>query len=81
MTPETFEDGPELYAAVCKHGLEGIVAKRTASTYRPGQRGWVKVKNPGYWRREAELESMELASERRSRNRAKAPLKLASAAA
>jgi hypothetical protein len=37
MTPEVFKDGPELYAAVCKHGLEGIVAKRSASTYRPGR--------------------------------------------
>ena len=40
MTPETFADGTELYAAVCEHGLEGIVAKRLAGTYRPGQRGW-----------------------------------------
>jgi ATP-dependent DNA ligase len=36
MTPDTFADGPELYGAVCEHGLEGIVAKRSASTYRPG---------------------------------------------
>jgi hypothetical protein len=54
MTPETFADGPELYAAVCKHGLEGIVAKRASGTYRPGYRGWLKVKNPYYWRREGD---------------------------
>jgi ATP-dependent DNA ligase len=65
MTPDTFADGPELYAAVCEHGLEGIVAKRSASTYRPGQRGWVKVKNPGYWRRESEIEMMQRSRERR----------------
>jgi bifunctional non-homologous end joining protein LigD len=30
---EVFDDGPLLFAAVCEHGLEGIVAKRrTAST-------------------------------------------------
>jgi hypothetical protein len=26
----------------------GIVAKRTAGAYRPGYRGWIKVKNPAY---------------------------------
>jgi ATP-dependent DNA ligase len=32
-------------------GLEGVVAKPLASTYRPGERGgWVKVKNRDYWR-------------------------------
>jgi bifunctional non-homologous end joining protein LigD len=56
MTPETFANGPELYAAVCERGLEGIVAKRSASTYRPRQRGWIKVKNPAYWRRDQEFE-------------------------
>jgi bifunctional non-homologous end joining protein LigD len=66
MTPETFADGPELYAAVCEHGLEGIVAKRSASTYRPGQRGWVKVKNPAYWRRDQEIESLRRSLERRA---------------
>jgi hypothetical protein len=24
-----------------------------------GERGWVKVKNPSYWRRDAELEAMQ----------------------
>src|ERR671928_151118 len=34
-------------AASAEHGLEGIVAKRRASTYRPGQRSpdWRKVKH------------------------------------
>jgi ATP-dependent DNA ligase len=38
-------------------GLEGVVAKRLRSIYRPGQRGsWVKVKNRDYWRFELERE-------------------------
>jgi bifunctional non-homologous end joining protein LigD len=41
----TFEDGAALFAAVCERGLEGVVAKRDRDPYRPGERGWVKVKN------------------------------------
>ena len=58
MIPDTFDDGPRLYQTVCDQGLEGIVAKRSASVYRPGQRGWIQVKNPGYWRRGQEIESL-----------------------
>jgi hypothetical protein len=36
------------------HGLDGVVAKKRSGRYRPGQRGWIKMKNPGYWRREEE---------------------------
>jgi bifunctional non-homologous end joining protein LigD len=64
MTPDTFDDGHALYQAVCEQGIEGVVAKRSASTYRPAQRGWIKIKNPGYWRREQELESLRRAVER-----------------
>jgi ATP-dependent DNA ligase len=46
------------YTAVCELGFEGVVAKKHSSLYRPGEKGWVKVKNPGYWRREAELEAV-----------------------
>ena len=28
------------------HGLEGVVAKRRNGVYRPGYRGWTKIKNP-----------------------------------
>jgi bifunctional non-homologous end joining protein LigD len=66
-TPETFADGHALYAGVCEHGLEGIVAKKRSSLYRSGQRGWVKLKNPNYWRRESEIEAMQRARERRTR--------------
>jgi|SRR3954447_8775176 bifunctional non-homologous end joining protein LigD len=51
-TPGTFDDGAALYEAVCERGLEGIVAKSHRSLYRAGKRGWIKVKNPAYWRRE-----------------------------
>ena len=45
-TAETFDDGRALFTAVCELGYEGVVAKNHASTYKPGERGWVKVKNP-----------------------------------
>ncbi len=56
-TPDTFDDGAALFNAVCEHELEGTVAKRTSSTYRAGERGWVKIKNREYWRYEMERES------------------------
>jgi bifunctional non-homologous end joining protein LigD len=58
MTPDTFDDGHALYNAVCERGLEGIVAKWRRASYRPGQRGWIKVKNPAYWRRDSEFAAM-----------------------
>ncbi len=40
-------DGDEMFAAVCKLGLEGIVCKRLDAPYRSGpSRSWLKVKNP-----------------------------------
>jgi ATP-dependent DNA ligase len=45
VVAETFADGPALFDAVCKLGLEGVVAKRLSSRYRASQRGWVKTKN------------------------------------
>jgi bifunctional non-homologous end joining protein LigD len=40
-------DGEELLAAARERGLEGIVAKRLGSPYRPGRRSpdWIKVQN------------------------------------
>jgi bifunctional non-homologous end joining protein LigD len=36
-----------LFQAVCKLGLEGIVSKRLNAPYRSGpSRTWIKVKNP-----------------------------------
>lgn len=66
---ETFDDGEALYAAVCEHGLEGVVAKKRSGPYRPGGRGWVKTKNPNYWRRDAEREAVARSRERRARTR------------
>ena len=51
-TTEAFDDGRALFTAVCELGFEGVVAKNHSSLYRPNDRGWVKVKNPNYWRRD-----------------------------
>lgn len=48
QTPPAFTgDGPQAVAASKEQGLEGIMAKRSTSRYRPGRRSpdWVKVKN------------------------------------
>jgi bifunctional non-homologous end joining protein LigD len=44
--PPTSPDGPTTWAVAGEHGLEGVVAKRRTSVYRPGVRSadWVKVK-------------------------------------
>ncbi len=40
-------DGEEIFVAVCKLGLEGIVSKRLEVPYRSGpSRAWLKNKNP-----------------------------------
>jgi bifunctional non-homologous end joining protein LigD len=57
QTSATFDDAEALWTVVEEHGLEGVVAKRLRSTYRPGERGWVKVKNRAYWRYELEREA------------------------
>ena len=42
----SFDDGAALEQAAREHGLEGVVAKRTGSTYQPGRRSsdWRKLK-------------------------------------
>ncbi|GAA2707035.1 non-homologous end-joining DNA ligase [Micromonospora olivasterospora] len=44
--PPAFPDGPATYEAAGENGLEGVMAKRLGSLYRPGVRSpdWVKVK-------------------------------------
>ena len=54
-----------LFGAVVQHGLEGVVAKKRNGIYRPGYRGWTKVKNSHYWRRESEIVLMQRSRERR----------------
>jgi bifunctional non-homologous end joining protein LigD len=46
LVPPRFTDGPATLAAAAEHTLEGVVAKRLGSAYRPGERSgdWVKVK-------------------------------------
>jgi bifunctional non-homologous end joining protein LigD len=40
-------DAETMFAAVCKHGLEGIVSKKLDPPYRSGRtKSWIKVKNP-----------------------------------
>ncbi|SER96648.1 bifunctional non-homologous end joining protein LigD [Pedococcus cremeus] len=72
--PAWFGDGPSVLAASTEQGLEGVVAKRLDSVYRPGRRAdtWVKVKNlrtqevvvggwkPGEGRREGSIGSLLL---------------------
>ncbi len=45
--PGSFEDGVALVASTLSEGLEGVVAKRHRSVYRPGVRSpdWIKVPN------------------------------------
>jgi bifunctional non-homologous end joining protein LigD len=56
QTSERFDDGAALYTSVCELGMEGVVAKPSGGAYRPGYRGWIKVKNRSYWRYAQELE-------------------------
>jgi bifunctional non-homologous end joining protein LigD len=58
-TPEVFEDGEALLEATSGLGLEGVVAKKRSEPYRPGERGWVKVKHRHYWRFGQELELVQ----------------------
>jgi bifunctional non-homologous end joining protein LigD len=46
VVPPSFDDGPATVAASRENNLEGVVAKRLGSGYRPGLRttDWVKVK-------------------------------------
>jgi bifunctional non-homologous end joining protein LigD len=67
LVPDIFDDGAALFAAVCVHRLEGVVAKRRGERYRPGERRWIKIKNRGYWRYAEELESLRKSLERRRR--------------
>jgi hypothetical protein len=42
-----------------------LCAKWQKAPYWQGERGWVKIKNPAYWRRDFEREAMQKAGERR----------------
>jgi bifunctional non-homologous end joining protein LigD len=55
------DDGATLWRWVCERGLEGVVAKRLADRYRPGERRWPKIKNRAYWRYPLEVEAISRA--------------------
>ena len=40
--------GVDLFQAVCRRDLEGIVAKAAQGLYQPEKTTWVKIKNPNY---------------------------------
>jgi bifunctional non-homologous end joining protein LigD len=63
---QSYDDGEALWRHVCGRGLEGVVAKRLSGTYQPGRRGWVKIKNRGYWRYPLELEAVRRSYERKA---------------
>ena len=62
FAPEAFHAGEALLKSVKILGLEGVVAKRLTQRYRPGERGWIKVKNRAYWRYPLEHEGMRRTS-------------------
>jgi bifunctional non-homologous end joining protein LigD len=56
-TAPSFDDGAALWTVVERDELEGVVAKPSNGRYRPGERGWLKVKNRAYWKYELEREA------------------------
>ena len=48
--------GERYFAEIKRHGLEGVMAKRSRSHYQPGRRSkdWLKIKVEGYARGAAE---------------------------
>jgi bifunctional non-homologous end joining protein LigD len=43
---EPQDDGVEMFKAVCKLGLEGIVSKKLNAPYKSGpSKAWLKIKN------------------------------------
>jgi ATP-dependent DNA ligase len=56
-TSPSFDDGEAVFAVACERGLEGVVAKSLRASYKPGERGWLKIKNRAYWRYPLEVEA------------------------
>jgi bifunctional non-homologous end joining protein LigD len=50
ITTPSFSDGAALWTVVEDQDLEGLVAKPLGGTYKPNERGWLKVKNKAYWK-------------------------------
>ena len=60
-------DARPLRGSALRLWLKGVVAKTRSSRCRPGERGWVKFKNPNYWRRDEEREALVRSRDRRAR--------------
>ena len=47
LTPQTgdLDEGREWFSRYEGAGLDGLIAKPATSTYRPGERGWTKIKH------------------------------------
>jgi bifunctional non-homologous end joining protein LigD len=58
ITTPSFDDGEALWTVVADEDLYGLVAKPLGSTYKPNERGWLKVKNKAYWKYEVEREAV-----------------------
>jgi bifunctional non-homologous end joining protein LigD len=58
ITTPSFSDGEALWTVVEDQDLEGLVAKPLGSIYKPGERGWLKVKNRAYWTYQLEREAL-----------------------
>lgn len=50
ITTPSFSDGEGTLTVVEDQELEGLVAKPLCGVYRPGEGGWLKVKNKTYWK-------------------------------
>jgi len=50
------EYGRHFFKEICERDLEGIVAKRKMSVYKPGGYGWLKIKNKAYTQAEGRHE-------------------------
>jgi bifunctional non-homologous end joining protein LigD len=73
FTP-SFADGNALWQVVEEQELEGLVAKPLGGVYKPGERGWLKVKNKAYWKYAIEREGMVERRAKPGRRFAGAPL-------
>jgi len=52
------EYGRHFFKEICERDLEGIVAKRKMSIYKPGGNGWLKIKNKAYSQAEGRHERL-----------------------
>jgi hypothetical protein len=69
VVAETFTDGAALFDAVCKLGLEAVVAKRLSSRYRVPARLDQDEESAPLWRRDSEREALQRSRERRAHMR------------